>query len=199
MAYDFSNIITIVRADGTELQKITNSAGSIIWQKKYIWKKYTVATTEQNTGPYEKVSYGSKTDKELMPRDRSLKIAESYTLNTSTGKFSLTNPVTTNSYNIGGGSTFTGYYLCGDPYSGNVTATSGNYLYEITGRGLLEKVENNIGQGYYPYINYKRYRSQRSSETVEIKGTYISDVYSVSSTTYPTDGKHTDGYWYVKQ
>jgi hypothetical protein len=31
MAYDFSNIRSIIKSNGTELQKITDANGNIIW------------------------------------------------------------------------------------------------------------------------------------------------------------------------
>lgn len=36
------------------------------------------------------------------------------------------------------------------------------------------------------------------NETTYSQGTYIEDVYDIDSSKYPTNGKHTDGYWYVK-
>ena len=38
-----------------------------------------------------------------------------------------------------------------------------------------------------------------SLKTVGTKGNYICDVVSDKSTDYPTNGIHTDGYWYIKQ
>ena len=40
MAYDFSNVRSIIKSDGTELQKITDANGDIIWQKLYVWEKF---------------------------------------------------------------------------------------------------------------------------------------------------------------
>lgn len=38
-----------------------------------------------------------------------------------------------------------------------------------------------------------------NGETTETYGTYIEDVTSSSYTAYPENGKHTDGYWYIRQ
>ena len=35
--------------------------------------------------------------------------------------------------------------------------------------------------------------------TIEGQGTYIEDVTATDANAYPGNGKHTDGYWYVKQ
>lgn len=42
-------------------------------------------------------------------------------------------------------------------------------------------------------INY------RKLSTAEAQGTYIEDVTATDADAYPDNGKHTDGYWYVKQ
>ena len=39
----------------------------------------------------------------------------------------------------------------------------------------------------------------RKRNTVYERGDYIEDVYASTSTKYPSNGRHTDGYWYVLQ
>ena len=46
-------------------------------------------------------------------------------------------------------------------------------------------------------LTYYTYTSTLSER--QVQGSYISDVTSENASAYPTNGKHTDGYWYVKQ
>ena len=43
------------------------------------------------------------------------------------------------------------------------------------------------------------YRRDPKPGKQESCGSYISDVKSTDPNAYPTNGKHTDGYWYIKQ
>lgn len=49
---------------------------------------------------------------------------------------------------------------------------------------------------YYYLIAYETFAVK---ETKPVCGSYISDVTSTNATNYPTNGLHSDGYWYIKQ
>jgi len=66
-----------------------------------------------------------------------------------------------------------------------------------------------LGNNFY-YIDsityYKNDDEARIWASVELwktvntsVGTFVSTVTSANSDAYPTNGKHTDGYWYIKQ
>lgn len=48
-------------------------------------------------------------------------------------------------------------------------------------------------------VNFTVYSPVYKSTTTYSQGTYIEDVSSIREAEYPTNGRHTDGYWYVKQ
>lgn len=131
---------------------------------KYVWAVYDFAYVRDDanitTGSGVRIN-GSK------------KAATSYTV--SGEGFTLVNPTYGSSLLLK-----KGQYIV-DISTSNSTATSGQYLYELT--------ENAYG-AQYAYISYKRYGVK------EAKGT--TELYRVESDTldYPVDGEQ-DGLWYV--
>lgn len=200
MAYDFSNIKKIILPNEIELSKITDAKGNIIWQKIYIWKKYTVVTNTTIGSPYKQILVAEKKDQEGLPREMKIVSGGSYSFSSSSGRFTLSSTNTLNSsYDFGKFYGETVRYLCSNPYNGDVTATSGYELYKIIDSGII-RVVNAQGYGQLTgFMNYEKYTREGTEKTTESKGTYISDVSSTNSSTYPTNGKHTDGYWYVIQ
>ena len=198
MAYDFSNIKKIILPNEIELSKITDAKGNIIWQKIYIWKKYTVATNTTIGSPYKQILVAKKEDEEGLPKEMKIVSGGSYSFSSSSGRFTLSSTTTLNSsYDFGDRYNETVRYLCSNPYNGDVTATSGYELYKITDAGIIYTT-NAQGYGRFTgFMNYEKYTREGTEKTTESKGTYISDVTSTNSSAYPTNGKHTDGYWYV--
>lgn len=138
----------------------------------YIWQKYTVTTStvyEDNKSPMKFNRNQDVTKK--------IRYASKYTFNTSTGVYTLTSSVSGTIADL----TSTKKYYMFD------SSTSGSQMYEFRS---LSTIENNEAALTY-YL-----RTSASSEA-ETKGTYISDVTSENASAYPTNGKHTDGYWYV--
>ena len=181
MAYDFSNIKTIIR-NGTELSKITNSAGAVIWQKLYIWKKYN--STQQITG------YTSSTSTTTLSTYPSGNLYSGLSFNSSTGEYTLSGVAT--SY-MG----YTSFGLCSAGFQaicqqeivdkGYVYFLNNkdNYYYKLTGNCQLPM---NVIK-YTPTAKYSYVQGSTSYGTVT----------STNPNAYPTNGRHTDGYWYVKQ
>ena len=70
-------------------------------------------------------------------------------------------------------------------------ATSGvNTVYHATGVGTY-------GNGDYAIDGY--IYTAKANPTIYSQGTYIEDVISTDANAYPDNGRHTDGYWYVRQ
>lgn len=191
MAYDFNNIKTIVR-NGTELSKITNSAGTIIWQKLYIWKRYSINTTVSSTyTEYNSLESISRSGN--VPYDTSDGyLYKTKSFNSNTGTFTL---------------------------SSKISATIGSrpLVYWINKQSDLSTVQYYTNQGYrYFYGNnndcyyirgtslsditcpFTLTRYYGAKKTTYSQGSYIDLVTSTNSNAYPTDGISGD-YWYVKQ
>ena len=181
MAYDFSDIKTIIR-NGTELSKITNSAGTVIWQKTYTWKKYN--STQKITGY---TSSTSTTTLDAYPRGN---LYSGLSFDSNTGDYTLSGVAT--SY-MG----YTSFGLCNAGFQAMCQQqivdkgyvyflnTNDNYYYKL------------IDDCYLPmdvikYTPTARYSYVQGSTSYGI-------VTSTNSSAYPTNGRHTDGYWYVKQ
>lgn len=145
------------------------------WKDLYTWKKYTVSTT---------TAYNTKkSTTQIKPRydvTKAIKYASNYTFNTSTGVYTLNSPTTGTIANL---TTSKKYYMLNK-------ATSGSEMNEFISLGT----PNDAGQATLQYYIW----TSTSSDTQEI-GTYIEDVTSENESEYPTNGVHTDGYWYVKQ
>ena len=104
----------------------------------------------------------------------------SYTFDSSTGKYAYSGSARVNC-SSGTNSVSSRYY---DGYE--VTTTYG-YRWEDSG-GFHWVYESSI----------RGKKMGSSSKTTEGPGTHVGIVISNSSSTYPTNGKHTDGYWYVR-
>ena len=72
------------------------------------------------------------------------------------------------------------------------TTSKGSTSYGSVSGSIRNQYPDNGSKDGYWYV-YDR------SETSYSQGSYIEDVYSANPNAYPTNGKHTDGYWYVKQ
>lgn len=145
------------------------------WKELYTWKKYTVKTS---TAYVQEKTAETLTDDDL-PSYNSVFAGDSYTFDASTGKYTIKNRATTTPDKL---NTITRKYFS---RSSSSTAT---YMYEF--------IENS-GSDWIPEYSVYLYTSKET--TVNSQGTYVSDVTSENSSAYPTNGRHSDGYWYVKQ
>jgi len=73
-------------------------------------------------------------------------------------------------------------------YAGKWMET-GNGLYYVTGI-TYDRVNDNTNF----WASVELWKTVNTTA-----GTFISTVTSANSDAYPTNGKHTDGYWYIKQ
>lgn len=91
------------------------------------------------------------------------------------------------------GSGYTQYReYSGTEYTISKTAKKGSTSYGEVSSTIQSKYPTNGQSGSYWYV-YDR------NETSYSQGSYIEDVYSADPNAYPVNGKHTDGYWYIKQ
>ena len=200
MAYDFSNIKTIVR-NGTELSKITNSAGTVIWQKLYVWKRYNVITTKE---PYE--SYVSGNTTFTVRSSISGNLYSSMSFNTSTGMYTLSNPSGTVvgggletpldafqlAYVLSNSGTSGGFVWCDQFYNEGYKYFADNYSSEDSIICMINSEPTYSNK--WPITIYKTRGGTSSSS----QGSYIDLVTSTNPNAYPTNGIY-GSYWYVKQ
>ena len=148
------------------------------WKELYTWKKYTVADVEG--APYTEVKdTATKTQSFSENSTTTVYYATKYTFNTSTGKFALTSSTTSTLPNL-----FSGVY------------------YSTEGKSGLSSIRYCTQKTFYSSsgnwnVKYTLY-SAKGTITQEM-GDYIEDVTSEIESTYPDNGVHTDGYWYVRQ
>ena len=138
----------------------------------YTWKKYKLVTTQT----YQ-VAFSVTSESMFSTNDyRSYKIYSSYQCDESTGEITLTGNSKT--------------YRPIDAWS-TPTTTYENYPYL------------KVGDYYYKFdpkgSGTKGFRMMLIGEEHASKGEYIADVTSETADAYPTNGRHTDGYWYVFQ
>lgn len=183
MAYDFSNIRSIIKSNGIELSKITNSSGGIIWQKQYIWEKYNV-----------------------------VKIVKERRLIISTSLSTFTAPTSGYMYKTAEVNQSTGIIELSD-ISDAYNNTSPGYWSKKSSHGYWKGfrfTENydayfKAGNNYYKYyysapVNQEESKGYKLSVSTTYnyeKGTYIENIASTVSDTYPSNGRQGD-YWYVK-
>lgn len=157
-----------------------NSGGVWIpaWKELYTWKKYLVTNVEG--APYTEVK-GTSTLTQNFGRHDTITIyyASAYTFDKSTGKFALKFPTTGTINNMASGK----YY--------STQAKSG-----LSSVRYCTQTEYVSASGYIR-VRYNLY-SAKGTVTQEM-GDYIEDVTSETESTYPDNGVHTDGHWYVKQ
>lgn len=183
MAYDFSNIRSIIKSDGTELQKITDANGNIVWQKLYVWEKFNC--NQVSTG------YTYKKTTTTLTYPTSGDMYSSILFDSSTGDITLSGRS-----GIQLGSDYWEWIKNGYdidtlyPYSeGWKYFQYGHYYYE-----LAEAIKR-------PYSGSAKVRRYDVSQLLNYSqgSTSYGYVTSTSSSTYPANGRYSsDGYWYVK-
>lgn len=185
MAYNFSNIRSIRKNDGTELLKITDSDGNIIWQKIYTWEKFNC---NQIVSGY-KYSRSSTT----LSFPTSGNMYTDITFNSSNGTFTLSGDRS----GIIDGMNY--WQAIANGLSGGVLATwtyDEGYKYFQSGNNyycLREEITRPLPSNRTAKV-YKYNVSE--SYTYTQGATSYGYVYSTSRTAYPDNGRYsTDGYW----
>lgn len=145
-----------------------NGVWKSAWKNLYTWKKYSVNTT--TSAPYT-YSEGAQISVTYASKT-SVRAGSSFTFDANTGIFTLKTQI----------STYITSLTTSRPY---FTFTSGSpsgmfKYYSKSGTTVT----------YAPY--------NVSATITQSRGDYISDVTSESESAYPTNGVHTDGYWYVR-
>lgn len=150
--------------------------GGVLLAGVYTWKKYTAAETI--------TSYAKKTDENVTFRrfhySQNVTTYMDMKFDESTGKFTLSISNTKSASSIS--LTY--------PYYGSSGSTE---VYKLTAK---KGSEGSGSQVYYKYDQIKYYSEPVIAYS---QGTYIEDVIAASENAYPDNGRHTDGYWYVKQ
>ena len=162
-----------------------------------IWKKYNCTSTTTyteviktdgqgagmtQTNPYTIAStnqYGTYL---------SMRWATSYTFDSETGKFTLKN------YKEG---TYLEAY-----YAGVLNSGSSTYYVQgsTSGSGTIDtNYVFRVFNGEYAGSLYFKNRHSSTKTTTYSRGAYIIDIQASSSSAYPTNGRHSDGYWYELQ
>lgn len=162
------------------VKKITRKADSVvIWEKApaFVWKKYNTVET---------VVYVEKenpTDVDLgFIATQEIWLYAGKTFNSADGSFSLSSPIT-----VKGSTVFDKYTT--HPYYSNGTYSCYK-LMSTNGKVSMPSFD------VYYMIGRELYREAATDYS---QGTYIEDVTSDNESAYPDNGRHTDGYWYVKQ
>ena len=146
------------------------------WKELYTWKKYTVV--ENEGAPYTEKQATSSSSRTL---SNSTTIYECKTYNfSSTAGFKMNSPTTTTIKDFRKSS--------GTQYVSLSGTNNLMYIYKIF---KVLSVSSSKTITWYEY-------SAVGTITQEM-GDYIEDVTSETGSTYPDNGVHTDGYWYVKQ
>ncbi len=137
----------------------------------HVWGKYN--TTHQNG--YKDV-LGAEAN--TVYQSNSLQyVSMSYDFDSTTGIYTLTNA-----------QRVTGTDLINTTMKYLSSAVSGSEIRQIISVIEYGAVKNALVDFYF---------RQAVSATIDVKGDYIGEVTANDKTAYPTDGVHTDGYWYV--
>lgn len=170
MSIDFANTRAITIPEGA-VKMITSDNGRVFW-KKYSCVESVVYTDTTTSARQERIG----------AIDETYTCAKRYTFNSETGEYTLMFLKTLNAGN---------YANSCSEYPCVLSTSNGAYpnsLYEVTSAtkspssGLLV-----IGNRHVPVAS-----------TIFSRGTYVEDVTATDANAYPDDGRHTDGYWYVK-
>lgn len=195
MSYDFTDIRSIVKADGTELSKITDSSGNVIWQKLYVWEKFNRVSS---TTGYRDTKTATTLGEGNEPSS-----GDTYTtlsFNSSTGAYTLSGA--SNDIIVQGFGTYS-VWECVSQLGiiGGLLDESGNYGYSAGYKYFK------YGSNYYEFRepvsnanhdSYSVYKHTASPITSYSKGTLsYGYVTSTSSTAYP-DNSYSGSYWYVR-
>lgn len=197
MAYNFNDIKKIVRQDGTEITKITNSStGKIIWQKTYTWEQYNVI----QTGSHWSDTKTTATLKRGGLHPKTGHIYKTLAFNSEDGTYSLSSP-SSEIYVDGNEQISSGFYDVWDllydvglPPPAKLSYSSGYKYYKY--QGVYYELRENITLSNFK-TGVSVYAHQASLKYTYEKGSYITQVTSTSASAYPNDGVK-NNYWYVR-
>lgn len=145
--------------------------GGVLLAGGYTWKKYNTV---------ENVTYEEKTESGLL--------------------FTIGYTGTTTLYSTKSFNTETGEFTLSGSKSVNASGISANYKsypYRKIDTGVMEIIRLVTSSGGAFKYEYTLHYSEKVISYSQ--GTYIEDVTSPDASAYPENGRHTDGYWYVKQ
>ena len=160
--------------------------GGVLLAGGYTWKKYNTVATTTYEQQQEQLGYIELN----VPGNKKYACAhKSYTFDASNGKYTLADYEIIEPYYA----PKEGYKYFGEKFSSKNEVTG--VMYESSDYTVL-----------YDLNTYKIYvcmdmtiKHTSAAKTTYLQGTYIGDVTSPNETEYPENGRHTDGYWYVKQ
>lgn len=150
----------------------------------FTWKKYEVNTTTETKYRmgyfFTEATYSSSSEwtDDGMDNYESCTVYKTISLDTSTGVVTLSGSIGT----ITSRNTLKGYAKTYGTVYSHLQYNSYS-AFSIDSDGYLERKSATV---------------QEDTTTTESQGSYIEDVTSSDYSAYPADGKHTDGYWYVK-
>lgn len=90
-------------------------------------------------------------------------------------------------------------YTLSNPWPSDVTVSVGDIAYDSwSGLGIVKYVSKSLWASYNLIKTTSTRYEYVSSTSVEIKGTLAQSNVQAIEDTYPLDGKHTDGFWYIR-
>lgn len=156
------------------------------------WKKYTISkkyVQVQNNYLYSTFWIENRV---IVP--------DSYTFNSNTGEYTFSQ--SGNEYSPLVGAWSLNNWGSGPFSNFNAFIRPDDVAYTTLGKTIsytdIHRIFVKTAKGTYPdqsLIEYYKY----DVEIQDTQGSYIEDVYDANPNSYPANGKHTDGYWYVKQ
>ena len=156
-----------------ESYECVNGVWKPSWKRGYTWKKYTATAITSYSVDFSGASQSLK-----LNSNTRYTIAKSYSVD-SNGNPVLAGTQTSQNPN-GIASFYTTYpYMIDGGVLYNIIGKSGNSMAGYTFTVIVGVISSHVS-GYQC-------------------GSYIADVTSETADAYPTNGRHTDGYWYVFQ
>lgn len=185
MAYDFSNIAYIKKADGTEIKTIKKGS-TILWTKPYVWAKYNTIITSTEQTVYTAVEDGTY-EEEYDGYEFELTLYKNYSINQEDGTFIGISPSQVDYI-----PEFVSAYDKGWKYA---IANDNQFLIEYTHMSMPEA--DSINDYYRIKYSFSEYVTEEETKIIEEvnKSSYIENISSTSNT-YPADGV-SGNYWYV--
>lgn len=161
----------------------------------YVWNKYNAvySYTQTSTTKAAKVPFWNESD--LSRRWYSYAAAKNWSFSSSTGIYTLSNgaSVLIKSPETLIASGYSGQPYCGRPTTTNPAPTTSAEI------AILESNKGSVsGVPGYCYAGGLGCTVKGSSGSYSRGSTSYGAVRSTSSSTYPANARHSDGYWYVK-
>lgn len=154
----------------------------------FTWKKYNVSSSSTTTYSQSQSTAKEYTSSSVWTDDNmdtytSCTVYTTMNFDTSTGDYIFSNSIGTVT-SLSKMKTYTQTYGTVYVYLTVGNTSKGDAAFEYDSDGYLKRIS----------LFY-----QKNTTTTESQGSYIGEVTSSSYTAYPENGKHTDGYWYIRQ